>query len=485
MAEQWRSSPSVSRLATLQATLDASPRVTRHQRAPIQRVKGKGGEDERSLVAKKVAENKQLIETALPQLPEHSQKLLRHIARTASPYLPQLLSMDTPIIANMLLGLRFMSAEDLVIPRDMQGYQDLFMQLASTQIVRDQPLAIEDRARIEQLEREEEGVPYYSQRQEAGLLAGMLESPNRHDQPEFPIPKQIHRFWTGGPLSESAMENLMDSAAKTEGTDWKHTLWYSSRIEKLMEKQGRIKPQKLRERELQRQQLLGLGYDVRAIESLAKSGNFFSGYQNATSPVTSSELEGTADMAYKTFASGGGYDDIKYFSDIARLLYLHEIGGMHMDVDIGLGDMDLDTTYHHQDPEGRVPLLGSLLRNSDDKEPIANLNFLAELKQRGTIPNSAMAKYLEAVGGLANQAKYGSGMYNALIASRPKNPNVANALAEFMRTVKTKKGLSTGMVFNKILLTGGRKGVDIEEAMSQSVPPYLLRLRHLTPDSDT
>ncbi|MFC5475573.1 hypothetical protein [Paraherbaspirillum soli] len=354
-------------------------------------------------------------------------------------------------------------------------------------------LSLADQARIEQ-SRQEEGESYLSQSQEAGLINLILleghEGPDQMDRMDrggYPIPKQIHRFWTGGPLSRSAMENLVESVKKTKDSDWRHNLWYSSHIETLMNKD--LAQDKLAERAQQRDELTKLGYNVRPIESLAKQRKFLMS-KNPDSPVSLDQLENAGGIAYKAVAHGHGSDDIKYFSDIARLLYLHEIGGIHMDVDVGLGDIDLGATYYHQDEVGRVPLFGSLLRDSKDKEPIAELNYLDELKQRGNIPPTEWDRYRRTVQALVLRAKQGSAMYNALLASRHKNPHVKKALERMFADIegdKTEKYLRTGMGYNKFLLTGSDKASPevLEQAFSQSVPPYLLRLRHLTPESDT
>ncbi|WP_404363329.1 hypothetical protein ACIHQR_24995 [Corallococcus coralloides] len=43
-------------------------------------------------------------------------------------------------------------------------------------------------------------------------------------------------------------------------------------------------------------------------------------------------------------ALSGNWDDVKYFSDLERLLYLDFVGGIHLDVDIALCDIDLQDT---------------------------------------------------------------------------------------------------------------------------------------------
>jgi Glycosyltransferase sugar-binding region containing DXD motif len=249
---------------------------------------------------------------------------------------------------------------------------------------------------------------------------------------------------------------------------------------------GKHIPQhKLKLREEQRVTLAQNGYNIRDIESLARDTWFLS-TTNPNSPINLKDLNKASSKAYSDFANGLGYDGIKYFSDLARLLYLHEVGGIHMDVDLGLGEMDLNQTYYQNDPAGRVPLMGSILRSSDDKAVIALLNKLEQFNQSGFYKNSESGDYLSVIEQIMQQAVNGAGMYNALIGTRRKNPHIAMALFKFMSAFEHRKDLPTGMQFNRYLLLGDKETSqhNYQNAAAMSVPPYLLALRHLTPESD-
>ncbi|AXG72951.1 hypothetical protein DVK85_01365 [Flavobacterium arcticum] len=340
-----------------------------------------------------------------------------------------------------------------------------------------------------------------SQDDDATKMSDALETPIGQGT-QHQIPQTIHRFWSGGSLSESAMKTLIDSAKKTEGTPWKHKLWYSKKFEDKIKKAEpsfferfgqkgtdyKNDQAKIKAREDQRAELKAKGYDIKAIEDLADGEH----------GVTTKELDLSTDIAATSAKKGGegAWDNLKYFSDIARLMYLHSEGGHHMDVDIGLGDMDMHKQYSHNDPNGEVPLMGTLAR---DMTPAGGGQEVSEKLKRTTEhqvnpykPEEAKQQYLTDVKDLADKATTGSAMYNALIASRPKTNHIKAAIDKTMETLRPKKEdqnpeFSSGMGASYEMLTGGRTPEHTQKlntGMKQSVPPYLLRLEHLTPESE-
>ncbi|NHZ81655.1 DUF4157 domain-containing protein [Massilia sp. CCM 8695] len=330
------------------------------------------------------------------------------------------------------------------------------------------------------------------------LRLGIPVAPNA----AHPIPRAIHRFWSGGPLTDSALATLLESAAKTHNTPWTHTLWHSDAFEA-----GIRKPEpsawkfmgaerdaydadqaKILKRNRQRQRLRDAGYQTRAIEELVANGN-------ATSGVTAQEL-GTASRIAANSVKQGGHDawnDLKYFSDIARLMYLHAGGGHHMDVDIGLGDMDMERQYTHSDAAGEVPLMGTLARDMSlgggGQEVAPRLEHAKAYRDNPYSGGVSEDEYAQDVAALGERAQAGAGMYNALIATRAGTGNVRAAVDRIMRSMRVAgPGLSTGMVANRELLGGDRASDGhadrLQAGYAQSVPPYLLRLQHLTDDSD-
>ncbi|MCE3604291.1 DUF4157 domain-containing protein [Massilia sp. P8910] len=317
-----------------------------------------------------------------------------------------------------------------------------------------------------------------------------------------PIPQSIHRFWSGGPLTDSALATLLESAAKTQHTPWTHTLWHSDAFEA-----GIRKPEpsawkfmgaerdaydadqaKILKRNQQRQQLRDAGYQTRAIEELVVNGN-------ATSGVTPQELGMASGMAANSVKQGGhdAWNDLKYFSDIARLMYLHAGGGHHMDVDIGLGDMDMERQYMHGDAAGEVPLMGTLARDMSlgggGQEVAPRLDRAKAYRSNPYSSGVSENEYDDDVTALGERAQAGAGMYNALIATRAGTGNVRAAVDRIMLSMRgARPALSTGMGANRELLGGDRASDGhadrLEAGYAQSVPPYLLRLQHLTDDSD-
>ena len=346
-----------------------------------------------------------------------------------------------------------------------------------------------------------------SQADDATRLGTAIDSPVGQ-QDVHAIPKAIHRFWSGGPMTESSMGTLLESADKTDGKGWQHTLWYSRNFEDSIalqqpmttilgksfatpfgaEKTAYDRDQaRIRLREEQRQTLRDRGYQVRSIEELIPEDGA------SSSGVTQAELARGSQLAANSVKRGAGYDDLKFFSDLARLMYLHAEGGLHMDVDIGLGDMDLDQTYHHNDDAGQVPLMGTLARDHSDAGggPLVS-EKLALIRQHRDGPYGSGVseeEYQAAVATLGERAVAGAGMYNALIASRPGTAHLQAAvdgMAAHLR--KPQPALVSGMTVNPELLGGQRDQADFgakrNAGLAQSVPPYLLRLQHLTDDSD-
>lgn len=282
----------------------------------------------------------------------------------------------------------------------------------------------------------------------------------------YSIPRIIHRFWTGGPMRTETVTALAADGRRALAAGWQSRLWYSSVIEE--ELADTIAENKRRLRQSQRDALAVDGYQICDI------------HEGATGLT---RLPGLAVLAAKTVLSGGGYDDVKYFSDLARLQYLFSYGGFHIDVDMTLGDLELGRTYYHNDPDGQIPLMGTLARDSSDVGVVNRLRFLQESR---TALRVNRLQYEDAVKFLAVRAAQGAGMFNALIASRASTANLALAIEDYLR----RKELFTGMALNRYLLLGNSRAnplqrqADLERASALSVPPYVLRLNQITPESD-
>ncbi|MCY1079098.1 hypothetical protein [Archangium lansingense] len=302
-----------------------------------------------------------------------------------------------------------------------------------------------------------------SQAEEAKLMSGMIGC-DIGKLKSHAIPKIIHRFWTGGPIRKAALAGLIDDGVLARKNGWKSYLWYSDTIEEsLATKLGDYASV----RDSQREALRRVGYTVCSLEEVRAIG-------------FRREINRFGTASGKTAAIGAGWDDIKYFSDFARLAYLFVFGGIHIDIDMRLGDIDLSTTYCHNDPNGQIPLLGTLARDSRDVEVGKHIKFLKSLRDTLRVP---WLEYESSVRFLAQRAVLGAAMFNALIASRPGTTHLALALDEYCK----QKDVISGMALQKFLLLGHTAKVStqgFQKAAGFTVPPYLLRLDQLTEESD-
>ena len=323
---------------------------------------------------------------------------------------------------------------------------------------------------------EARSIPCPSQAAEAASISRILNVPIGQRQ-TYAIPKIIHRFWTGGPMRPGAFRHLFDDGEIARRAGWRCYLWYSTTVEDAVDT---VLPEERRFlRQSQRDSLELAGYEIGFVEGLAPGAR-----RGALQDVTEETVVKYAQVAAQAVVRHRNYDVVKYFSDFARLLYLHALGGFHIDVDMRLGDMDLTATYHHNDLAGEVPLLGTLARDSSNVDVVRRLRALKTWRDRGSAPQEG---YLEAVTFLANAAMMGAGMYNGLIATRAATQHVRLAIREFQ--VRANKMLKTGdlptaMGLQPIFLCGAGDGRNRNLAMCESVPPYVLRLDQVTDESD-
>lgn len=295
-------------------------------------------------------------------------------------------------------------------------------------------------------------------------------------QREYAIPQKIHRFWSGGKMSDHAMKILKESAEKTSGTSWKNTLWYSAQLEQKMDSMGIVDPVDQKKREEQREELRHLGYDVRPIESLAIRQE-----ERVAGQVTESEMDEFTEKAIAHLKEdhNAPFEGIKWFSDLARLLYLYEVGGHHFDVDIGLGEMDFSREYYHNDLEGKIPLLGGI--SVDDTDPIA-----AEVKAVNSIRDRDLgnAEVAAAAKNVVERARDFVNFFNPTIATRAGNNNFREAIESLRESNLIPGPLSSGMTVNRLLLRSEEGNqADILAIQSQTVPPYVLDIQHFTSES--
>lgn len=326
----------------------------------------------------------------------------------------------------------------------------------------------------------------------AEFLSHALGAPIDQDRTHM-IPQQFHRFWSGGKMSDDAMKSLREAAAKTEDTAFQNNLWFSSHLERQMDGRGLVNEDDRARRDVQRTQLHALGYNIRDIGELLEDDPKPQGMMDrmlgrpaeARTPgrFTHGDFDKMATKAADHVEGGGAdrWDGVKHISDISRLIYLQQVGGHHLDVDMGLGDMDLSRPYFHNDPAGRVPLMGAVTATNDD--PIAHALAAVGPGSDRDLRDPATA---EAATAVAHQARDMTGMLNGMIASRPNNPHLGAALEQLHGdAIHPASDIPSGMTVNPTLLYGtGPRPADPTTARKQAVPPYLLDLQHLTAESD-
>lgn len=163
------------------------------------------------------------------------------------------------------------------------------------------------------------------------------------------IPKIIHRFWSGGAMSETTLRNLMAMQEAVGDTDWQQVLWTSGTVNEAVA-----------DEELMRQiaELREAGITVKNAEQMAESLSHIEGFPEA--------LRGRIEAAIAGIQSERpDYMAVKFLSDMVRLAATFEEGGVYMDTDIAPGTVDFDTAeLFHRDEEGEVPLAGVQVQNT-------------------------------------------------------------------------------------------------------------------------
>ena len=322
-----------------------------------------------------------------------------------------------------------------------------------------------------------------------------------------PIPTIIHRFWSGGPMSENTMNVLIDSATKVKGKKWSNRLWYSVTLEKelysnkrpvdqiggplrelLSTKEKRILLKEERvQLEKQRMQLEKLGFTVTPIEGLASEIMKQCAIENIVPPVTLQQIEKFAKGAAAMRIRGGKQSahGIKHLSDVARLMYAYYHGGHHFDTDMALGTMSLDHAYKHNDPESNVPLMGAVGVVPYDYEKITGL-------KPGEPIDVGTDEGLAAAAKLIREAPEMATTLNGMFATRAKNPHIKEALTAIAQLYDKVPTLSTPGTNLSTIMVYGKEIADnfdspkskVKTAMRKmTVPPYILDVEAFTAES--
>lgn len=295
----------------------------------------------------------------------------------------------------------------------------------------------------------------------------------QYDGPE--IPMIIHRFWSGGPMNKEVVTRLLSE--KTENPNIKMILWHSEMLENKM----KIGESDIRTRNEQREELKKAGFDIKKIEELVKSKSILS---KIFAPKTDDLQIQFNDWDNLTFQAAEKKENIAYLSDIARLMYLYEYGGHHMDVDIGMGKMFKFRKHpykHGSSKHPDIPLLGGLLRDKtttfleDNTPPVFKaLEFVQNNFGSIFSKDNDSSRYFKL---LLKQAEAGAAT-NSLIATHSKNKLLEQGLTRILN--QSKENLGPGMGAANDYLND-RTNVDV---IPYTIPEYLFELQHYTSESD-
>lgn len=289
----------------------------------------------------------------------------------------------------------------------------------------------------------------------------------QYDGPE--IPMIVHRFWSGGPMSDEVFVRLIKE--KEKNPDIKMKLWFSSMLEGNMSK---LNPLDVRMREEQRKVLRHVGFETKEIESLITDYSFIPSISGVTKEA----------WKQKTLAAARNPKDIAYLSDIARLIYLYAEGGHHMDVDIGMGDMFThhQGPYHHgSEDQPDLPLFGALLRDKSTMTEVSGVSLPTHKVIEDVQDNLDQVfdpDIYPEFRALIRTAE-GSAATNSLIATHPRNQRFLKGIQRLMAF----DGLGPGMAANNDLVEA-RDLATLERITPLTIPEYLFKLQHHTDESE-
>ena len=257
-----------------------------------------------------------------------------------------------------------------------------------------------------------------------------------------PIPRIIHNFWTGGEMSENAVENVLKWYEKAKEYDWKHFLWTDSNVNQAFIFNNEN-------------------------ESLIKLQT--AGVQILDFPQLFREMPEDTQKAYNTLSHRAAFKHkriLPFLSDLARYNILYNQGGVYCDVDVAPGNVNLEKTLKHKDSENEIPLLGPCFRVKRDAK---------------------VAGYFENISGGKEAACLR--MYNNLmvgnhfIATRPETDIMKQALGYSLKSLNYSNFTNTlGPRDIKTAILA--KNIDIKIVSAQTIPPWLFDIDWITDESN-
>lgn len=245
----------------------------------------------------------------------------------------------------------------------------------------------------------------------------------------FPIERNIHRFWAGGPMSETTFGNIMAMHEKVmesrEGpgedealaTPWSHVIWTSGLANQQFNFFGRPKDNPLDE---QLEQLREVGVEIRDMDQCWPT------LEREFPGITAKGLDWTKQA--KVRMDKGDYQPIKFLSDLVRLIAIFTEGGVYMDTDIGPGSLNLKNhELFHFDKDGQIPHHGPAYRVPKD---LTRVNKDANL---GETPKERQIAH----------ADREIPVLNYFLASRSHTSQIGNEIRDFVAQDSLKSGMGT------------------------------------------
>ncbi|WP_144392492.1 glycosyltransferase [Pleionea sediminis] len=296
------------------------------------------------------------------------------------------------------------------------------------------------------------------------------------------IPRNIHRFWAGGKLSDTAMRSLLRTAeaskANPENT-WNNILWTSKKVNNTVDYGSEAAPKGLswlttsksemgKVRDKQFAELKAAGYEIRNADDLKNNIDGF----NET-------IKNMSLVAAKA-AKENQWVQVKEYSDFVRLAALKQDGGLYADIDMGLERVDLGslTLRHNHDD---IPLTGTLIRDErGETRMIEAINSFRAYNNENLPFSRNLRSDIDNANYMIEGAITGSSMFNAQIATRPQNPSIDRGISKMIELSEQGSNTVTGMVaMSNVVSPTGNFDIDSQ----YTVPPYLLDIEHLTADS--
>lgn len=360
------------------------------------------------------------------------------------------------------------------------------------------------------------------------------------------IPPKLHHYWGGGPLNDSAMNNL-DNTRRVAPDDLQKTLWTSKEVNEGFDAGDAAKRARMQTENLDNntgflsrasRALLGKFQPKEEVKvpSAEVRGNQHHNLQSLdASPDTqpwkiayaeslsqrSADDFGMSEEEFNTFSEqlkkdlnyastqaailaagqpngvsdndwagmkGHAKETVTNISDEIRLAVLLLEGGTYLDVDMGIGTSNLSNLH---EVEGK-PLAGSLVRDLTDNKP-ETLKLASAIKgnaerneQKIILQPGSNGVHEQNAKLIIDTADIASTMLNGEYSAAPKNEHVKAALMKLVTQNQENGYPTSGMSLGKTLLNiseGPDRMLDLKVKSAKAVPTDVLDREHITPES--